>query len=645
MPALRTWVGNFAGLGAIGHTGARPYLSVPSSMLIFSTRARRGAGLSLARSMLTGTATALLTLICCTLAPRELRAAEAPAVAELGTPGAALVADSAHRRLFVSLPASEQLAVIDDSSLAVTRRIVVGGQPAGLALRETSGELLIALAAGHGFAVIDGESLTVTRYEFALPPAVPGFDQVADMGHGRVLLYSAAAPDQFAVFDESAPRQLQWSAPTVVHQARRLEFDRAQQRLYTTHAGHFVVLDFAVPGAPVKIVDSAQLSDGSLLTGRALADLRFDPAGQRLVSGDGLLFDPLTLVPGRDLKAGQHSVLSADGHYLFNNADDGRVQRRGLRDATEDQGLALACVASEVTSLVVLADGVRVAALADAQVCATVSRAQRRAMLAAAVAPRVPSPLDLFPSHVNAKWTFKKTRDGSIETNTIVAAATIDKHPVWKILYADKSYSFRQVTADQASEVRSVFPLEQQTATSVPPNLLVKNTDQIGNTYVQSGYVDARQGSAAPKKITYRQTRKSVGFTKVKLAFGSVRALRIDYTIAQTYNGETRNGNGTVWVVPGLGEVQIGATGKPSTVLTDVKVDPDKDGINAKTDNCLLVKNRNQIDTDHDKSGNACDTDDDADGIPDTVDNCPVISNVAQTDTDNDDIGDSCDTP
>ncbi len=50
--------------------------------------------------------------------------------------------------------------------------------------------------------------------------------------------------------------------------------------------------------------------------------------------------------------------------------------------------------------------------------------------------------------------------------------------------------------------------------------------------------------------------------------------------------------------------------------------------------------------------GSACDigafelemvSDSDGDGVPDAVDNCPVVANADQMDTDNDDIGDVCD--
>jgi len=50
-------------------------------------------------------------------------------------------------------------------------------------------------------------------------------------------------------------------------------------------------------------------------------------------------------------------------------------------------------------------------------------------------------------------------------------------------------------------------------------------------------------------------------------------------------------------------------------------------------DNCPLVSNPDQLDTDQDgadKKGDACD-------------NCPTIPNMDQHDTDNDGIGDACD--
>jgi MYXO-CTERM domain-containing protein len=76
----------------------------------------------------------------------------------------------------------------------------------------------------------------------------------------------------------------------------------------------------------------------------------------------------------------------------------------------------------------------------------------------------------------------------------------------------------------------------------------------------------------------------------------------------------------------------------PSLVDTDI----DDDGIVDATDNCPEVANKNQLDTDGDKKGNACDGDDDGDGVMDEDDNCPLVKNADQKDADKDGTGDAC---
>lgn len=83
-----------------------------------------------------------------------------------------------------------------------------------------------------------------------------------------------------------------------------------------------------------------------------------------------------------------------------------------------------------------------------------------------------------------------------------------------------------------------------------------------------------------------------------------------------------------------------------------IRGDKDGDMIPNGLDNCPLIANPDQVDTDNDGIGDACEQTDgstdptgdfDGDGTTNEDDNCPAVPNPTQTDTDNDGIGDACD--
>ena len=97
--------------------------------------------------------------------------------------------------------------------------------------------------------------------------------------------------------------------------------------------------------------------------------------------------------------------------------------------------------------------------------------------------------------------------------------------------------------------------------------------------------------------------------------------------------------------IPNPDQVDTDGDGRGDACDVAMIPDDDDDGVDDRMDNCPGVDNPGQVDSDGDGQGDACDPDQDRDGdnIPDMQDNCPDLSNPGQTDSDNDGKGDACD--
>ncbi len=122
--------------------------------------------------------------------------------------------------------------------------------------------------------------------------------------------------------------------------------------------------------------------------------------------------------------------------------------------------------------------------------------------------------------------------------------------------------------------------------------------------------------------------------------WNSVNEWKMDYLTGQ-------RGDGVNLLAPLIGN-QNGSF--PEVPITVAPSDADNDGIIDSQDNCKMVANPTQLDSDDDGLGNVCDdtpfgesTDDDNDGILNDEDNCPNIANPTQLDSDDDGLGNACD--
>lgn len=100
--------------------------------------------------------------------------------------------------------------------------------------------------------------------------------------------------------------------------------------------------------------------------------------------------------------------------------------------------------------------------------------------------------------------------------------------------------------------------------------------------------------------------------------------------------------------VPNPDQVDTDRDGRGDACDDALDPDADQDGIPNSIDNCTFVPNPDQIDSDFDGLGDACDApsvppDGDGDGIPDNMDNCDSVPNPGQEDSDGDGSGDACD--
>jgi hypothetical protein len=139
----------------------------------------------------------------------------------------------------------------------------------------------------------------------------------------------------------------------------------------------------------------------------------------------------------------------------------------------------------------------------------------------------------------------------------------------------------------------------------------------------------------------------AVGGVTFKVAAGAVAA--DSQVIALSGKYWSRAQQREVTFLPVTAEFTVGAA-----------QDPDGDGVAGSADNCPAIKNPDQTDSDGDGLGDRCDgpppvdtdndgipdatdVDDDNDGVLDTTDNCPLVANPDQADTDHDRIGNACD--
>ena len=140
------------------------------------------------------------------------------------------------------------------------------------------------------------------------------------------------------------------------------------------------------------------------------------------------------------------------------------------------------------------------------------------------------------------------------------------------------------------------------------------------------------------------QRVKFINITKRYQKFSLIAASLLMAAIAGCGGGGGGGSSSVIFLAPP--QVLPTEESPGNNVIDDpviVLLDDDNDGVANTNDNCVADFNPDQLDSDFDGMGDACEADSDGDGLEDGLDNCRFDFNPDQLNIDADGLGDACD--
>jgi hypothetical protein len=249
-------------------------------------------------------------------------------------------------------------------------------------------------------------------------------------------------------------------------------------------------------------------------------------------------------------------------------------------------------------------------------------------------AAQVSDAREFFPLDDGNEWTYLK--NGSTSTTEVVVPGTvfINGAATKRVQSSDGSVSYYTNDANGVRLHRQFEPgvdfgdgnLRNFTVTYRPPLQFAARQASVGDVINGAGTVTAVISGLGTFSLSYTFMSEIEAEEQVSVPLGTFLAVRdkLTLTLDGTIRGQPAGGQevDTVWLTRYLGPVKLrqevlSENIDDISVLTDVWVDTDGDGVNVIDDNCPADANDDQEDFDGDGEGDACDLDDDNDGVSD----------------------------
>lgn len=206
------------------------------------------------------------------------------ALVRMSSPGEDWSLDADGRRLFVSLPASDAVAVIDTGDWRLETEVGVGPAPGDVALQPDGAYLWVALdgigeggeaGEGAGVAVLDVRSLEVV----AQLPSDPGPHEIAFSDDNRFAFVANRGGNTVSVIDIAGLRVA--SRLETGPEPASIAWSPLARAAYVTHAGDGSIV--AVDGHAGRVAARVEPAT-EVRTQRGLGSIRFAPGGRYAIS-------------------------------------------------------------------------------------------------------------------------------------------------------------------------------------------------------------------------------------------------------------------------------------------------------------------------------------------------------------------------